>query len=334
MAATYEEQTVTTPEEVISQVWELSYPEEIRKMFNDRISRIKNLDPEIDEIVFNTERTVKGFLTNKREFIYKNGSFVKSGRDYHIHYTKYNDEYFMTGVKHNKMSRVIYPYDFKQTNHGYYNTLNKQSPLYISSQATVPTEEDYDNGSFTRYFAQKANEKQSPVFEVSVDVFGSSPLYEYISLNWYITGAINVVFTANSKEVFKAQRTLPNIKKILTPFQYYRLEENLSTLDKIRNKIAGMADFLANSNYNTNTLSSADDFGDGTGGDGSGGLGGTCSLGPQYTTKEACIAAGGTWSESGLLDSDGNYTSAADADGQLYDANGNPLENQDDICKK
>ena len=75
-------------------------------------------------------------------------------------------------------------------------------------------------------------------------------------------------------------------------------------------------------------------FGDGTGGDGSGGLGGTCSLGPQYTTKEACIAAGGTWSESGLLDSDGNYTSAADADGQLYDANGNPLENQDDICKK
>ena len=51
MAATYEEQTVTTPEEVISQVWELSYPEEIRKMFNDRIARIKNLDPEIDEIV-------------------------------------------------------------------------------------------------------------------------------------------------------------------------------------------------------------------------------------------------------------------------------------------
>ena len=52
MAATYEEQTVTTPEEVFSQVWELSYPEEIRKMFNDRIARIKNLDPEIDEIVF------------------------------------------------------------------------------------------------------------------------------------------------------------------------------------------------------------------------------------------------------------------------------------------
>ena len=41
---------------------------------------------------------------------------------------------------------------------------------------------------------------------------------------------------------------------------------------------------------------------DGKGGDGSGdgsgsGSGGSCSLGPQYTTREACIAAGGTWGD-------------------------------------
>ena len=143
-------------------------------------------------------------------------------------------------------------------------------------------------------------------------------------------GATNVVYSANSLEIFKARQQFPTINKILTPFQYFKYKENLSDLDSIRNKLAGFENFLSNSSYNTTTQNpgaGADNiFGDGS-------AGGVCSLGPEYTTKEACIAAGGTWSESGLLDSDGNYTSAANADGQLYDANGNPLENPDDVCK-
>ena len=92
--------------------------------------------------------------------------------------------------------------------------------------------------------------------------FGSSPLYEYESLTWYITGEVSQVYGVNSLAVMKAQEKLPNVNKILTPFQYYRFVENLSDIDKIKNKLAGM-DL---SNYNTNTLSS----GDGSGGDGSG----------------------------------------------------------------
>ena len=324
-----QEQTTVTIEE-IANLFESAYdyPIEIREIFDSRIARIQNLDLEISEVVRKTEREVGGFVTTKREFVYKDRSFVKSGQDYHIHYTSDNEEYFMSGVSHNKMSRLIFPINRKKTNHRYYNGLNKQSQLYISSETTTPTEEDYGNGSFTRYFAQKANEKDSPVFEVFVDDYTSSTLYEYVSLTWYISGDRNEVYRANSLEVFRAQKILPNINKILTPFQYYRFSENLSNLDKIRNKLAGFLNFLSNSSYNTttqNTGASNNQFG---------GAGGVCSLGPEYTTKEACIAAGGTWSESGLLDSDGNYTSAANADGQLYDANGNPLENPDDICKK
>ena len=332
MAATYGGDTGDIQEQTVKDIYSLyslQYPSEIQKIFEARLAKIENLDIEMDEVIRKTERTVSGFVTKKREFVYRDGSFVKSNISYHIHYTIDIGEYFMTGEEHNKLSRLIYPLNRYKTDHGHYNTLNKQSQLYVSSQATVPTEDDYVNGSFTRYFAQKANEKQSPVFEVSVDDFGSSPLYEYISLTWYITGEVTQVYAANSLEVMKAQEKLPNVNKILTPFQFYRFVENLSDVDKIKNKLAGM-DL---SDYNTNTLS--DGYSDQTfGGDGSGGLGGTCSLGPQYTTKEACIAAGGSWSESGLLDSDGNYTSAADADGQLYDANGNLITDTDAICKK
>ena len=326
-----QEQTTTTIEEVADLFQIAFYPVEIREIFDSRIARIENLDLEISEVVRKTEREVGGFVTKKREFVYKDASFVKSGQDYHIHYTSDNEEYFMSGVSHNKMSRLIFPINKRKTNYGYYNRLNKQSQLYIESQATTPTDEDYSNGSFTRYFAQKANEKDSPVFEVSVDDYTSSTLYEYVSLTWYISGDRIEVYRANSLEVFRAQETLPNINRILTPFQYYRFSENLTNLERIRNKLAGFEDFLSNSNYNTTTQNP------GAGADnllGDGSLGGVCSLGPEYTTKEACIAAGGTWSESGLLDSDGNYTSADNADGQLYDANGNPLEDPDDVCRK
>ena len=317
---------------------------ELQALLNSRVSEVVSIDREISEIVRKTEREVGYFSnpsvdlkTKKQEFLYKDGSLVKSNVNYHIHYTTDTEEYFMTGLSHNKMSRLIYPINNLKTNFGHYNNLNKQSRLYISSQATVPTEDDYANGSFTRYFAQKANEKQSPVFEVSVDDFGSSSLYEFVTLTWYIIGTRNQVYSSNSLEVITAQKTLPTINNVLTPFQYYRFEENLSNLDKIRNALANMGSLLSGSpppGYNTNTLND---------GSGVGGAGGTCSLGPQYTTKEACIAAGGIWSDgsgggsSGLLDSDGNYLNPGGPGSgnglQEYDANGNELENLDDKCK-
>ena len=326
-----QEQTTTTVEEVADLFQNVFYPMEIRKIFEDRVAKIRYIDSTISEVVRKTERSVEGLMTKKREFIYGDGILVKSGIPYHIHYTKDNDEYFMTGETHGSVSRLIFPLKRYKTTFGYYNVLNKQSQLYISSQATTPTDDDYDNGSFTRYFAQKANEKDSPVFEVSVDDYQSSSLYEYVTLTWHISGDRTEVYRANSLEVFKAQKKLPNVNRVLTPFQYYRFSENLSNLDNIRNRLAGFEDFLSNSNYNTTTQNL------GAGADnllGDGSLGGVCSLGPEYTTKEACIAAGGTWSESGLLDSDGNYTSADNADGQLYDANGNLLEDPDDVCRK
>ena len=57
----------------------------------------------------------------------------------------------------------------------YYNTLNKQSTLRLESTSKPPTEDDYSVRRMTRYFAKKANDTNSPVFEVSEDDFESSP---------------------------------------------------------------------------------------------------------------------------------------------------------------
>ena len=216
-----QEQTTVTIEE-IANLFESAYdyPLEIREIFDSRIARIQNLDLEISEVVRKTEREVGGFVTTKREFVYKDRSFVKSGQDYHIHYTSDNEEYFMSGVSHNKMSRLIFPINRKKTNHRYYNGLNKQSQLYISSETTTPTEEDYGNGSFTRYFAQKANNLNSELFEIQPNDYEQNNLFRYIEIFWTISGKKDDVIRINEVTIESESEIRGNelLAKILFPF--------------------------------------------------------------------------------------------------------------------
>ena len=66
--------------------------------------------------------------------------------------------------------------------------------LKIESKVTIPTDDDYLNGMVKRYFGKKTNESSSPAFEVSADDFESSPLYDYVSINWNIKGDKRRVF--------------------------------------------------------------------------------------------------------------------------------------------
>jgi len=103
--------------------------------------------------------------------------------------------------------------------------------------------------------------------------------------------------------------------------------EDLSSAEDRRNALLAMlelmkanfADFLAN--YSTTTQ-----VGGGT--NTGAGSPGSCSLGSQYTTKEACEAAGGTWTD-GIpaisLDADGNYL-GNDGTQTDTDAGGNIIE--------
>ena len=96
-----------------------------------------------------------------------------------------------------------------------------------------------------------------------------------------------------SASFFQASISISDIRRILTPFQFYVFEENLSDAERIRRKLQG-----------------------------------SCSLGPQYTTKASCEAAGGVWTDgtTGLsTDGNGDYDGNSEND-NLLDAAGNPLD--------
>lgn len=63
--------------------------------------------------------------------------------------------------------------------------------LKVKSFIPTPTDKDYVRGYITRYFAQKTNDINSPIYEVSDVEFRKltdSVMYNTTSLRWRITG--------------------------------------------------------------------------------------------------------------------------------------------------
>lgn len=200
---------------------------ELKKLLESRRSGIDIIDEQIIGIHERTDRAVKGQIANKFEFVYGNGKPVRSGTSYHIHYTKDLNEYFMTGFEHRFGTVLIYPI-VPITEFGLYNSINKQSPLTIEAGITYPTEKDYENGSYERFFARRANDKKSPGFEVLKDNFRISSLYIYASVNWFLKGTADFVFDKNQEQIGMARESLPLIYKVLNPHQFFIPNENLT----------------------------------------------------------------------------------------------------------
>ena len=272
----------------------------LQQLFEARKNKLPLINPVVDAINQITERAIQNQIAKANEFYYENGKPVKAGTTYHIHYTTDLGEYFMSGGVHNSTSKLMFPLKYDVSQFTYYNTLNEQSPLKLSSQVVSPKEEDYKKGSYKRYFAKQANDKNQPTFEVSKQDFQSSPLYNYVQLRWYVTGAKNYVYSQNIKQIRIASATIVTIKKLLTPFQFYRFEENLSDADLLRRRLANMMDL---SNYNTVTQSNQNTSSDGT----AGGYDGNINL-----------------------DGDGNYL-GNDSNNSELDADGNEIGSPD-IC--
>jgi hypothetical protein len=83
-------------------------------------------------------------------------------------------------------------------------TRNKASELNVSVSAHIPTptDADFTKGYVTRYFTQKTNDLNSPIFEVSQKEFArlsSSIVYVTTSLRWRLKGPKESVYDANGK---------------------------------------------------------------------------------------------------------------------------------------
>ena len=164
---------------------------ELNNLIEKRKGKIAETNPRIAQINKRTVRVIRdeeNFITKTGEFNFSNGKPVKAEIPYHIHYTSALEEVYMTEYEHKpKLSKIIYPTDIK-TNFQYYNNLNKQSPLKLEGERVQPTDIDYSNGSYVRYFAKQANDERAPAFEISKEKMMNSSLYIYVRLTWYLSG--------------------------------------------------------------------------------------------------------------------------------------------------
>ena len=218
----------TTPET-------LSNKQLIDQIAEKMVNKKPIVDESINQINNITDRVEKGLFTLTNEFAYQNtNKIVKEGVPYHIHYTKDSNVYYMTRSEHSQIqSKLMYRIaGFKPMET--YNFLNKQSPYHLEPKIVIPKEEDYNDESFTRYFAKKANENSSP-FEISETDFQSSPLYEYVELEWFISGDKTTVRQSNEISIrfAEGESTFRNLKKILPDFQYYRESSNLNSRERV-----------------------------------------------------------------------------------------------------
>ena len=182
-------------------------------------------------------RDEENYITKTGEFEFTDGSPVKANTPYHIHYTSLLEEVYMTEHFHKaQMSKIIVPVEMKTT-FQYYNSLNKQTPLKIRGEYVTPTFANYGVGSYTRYFASNSSDENSSPFEISQNNFNTSPLYNYVSIKWHLSGPEESVYAKNANEIEKAKLVIPNIDRILPRLQFYRYDLSLSPKELTMQKL-------------------------------------------------------------------------------------------------
>jgi len=215
----------------------------LQKMIDARKGKLVKADPLIEFITSNTNRVEKinplnkkQYKTKENEFTYTDGKVLKPNIYYHIHYTTDLNEYYMTDTEHSSKSKVINRIQ-NNTDFRKYNVLNKQRVLSIPSSRVSATDTDYKRGFMFRYFATKTNDSASPVFEISKDNFGSSPLYDYASVQWKISGTKDSVSSFNELQIEKASEEISSLTKLLSPFQMYKPDSNLNLKESVTERL-------------------------------------------------------------------------------------------------
>lgn len=74
-----------------------------------------------------------------------------------------------------------------------YNSIASPTLSSVVAYVPTPTDSDYQQGWFTRYFARQTNDKAAPYIEIDESQYneilgGSKPLYIGVSIRWKISG--------------------------------------------------------------------------------------------------------------------------------------------------
>lgn len=99
-----------------------------------------------------------------------------------------------------------------------YKKISKLSSSYdkknLVTYLPVPTDFDYKKGYITRYFLQKANDFDSPIYEVkqrAISKYASNSFYIVVSLDWRLIGTKEEIKKSNSASIRLASVKMPKI---------------------------------------------------------------------------------------------------------------------------
>lgn len=98
------------------------------------------------------------------------------------------------------------------------NLESEFNQIKITTYIPTPIDEDYKRGYITRYFVQKANDKNSVIYEIrknTISKFSNNSFYTIVSLDWKIKGDPIEVKKSNSISVRIASQTIPKIQLYL-----------------------------------------------------------------------------------------------------------------------
>ena len=189
-------------------------------------------------------------ISQPGEFQYTHGGIVRPGLEYHIHYTKSKQEVYMTGGFHTESSKIIKKIrserdrrfennQFKKTTYGRYSdikSLNREN--YPSKITRILQDSDYRIGNITRYFAQKANNTEDDLFEISIDDYeNQNPLFRYLPFQWRISGTRQEVFRDNKRTIDSLIQGIGNktLENKLRPLRLWKAEEGSE--EDVENKL-------------------------------------------------------------------------------------------------
>ena len=193
---------------------------------------------QIQNIKINIERTIQGLSTKPQEFIYEQTKgFVKPDTLYSVYYTLTKKEVYLTGITDTSNSKIIKRVNNKTMFSKYSSLKSLTRQKYPEVTPANPTDSDYRIGKITRYFTQKANDRNADIFEVSKDDFSSkNNLYRYTSFQWRISGKRGEIIRDNGKTMRGQEKSYPGISKLLFPLQLWIPPKN--SLESLENKLS------------------------------------------------------------------------------------------------
>jgi hypothetical protein len=122
--------------------------------------------------------------------------------------------------------------DYKKLNKGFNDVKT------IKPYQPVPTQKNYEDGFLKRYFVQKSNDINAPIFEINQSNYAKlSPIADYslVVLKWRISGSIDPVYDdvgnildfgvreSNKKTLEFYKEKIPGLKYRITNYlQFYK----------------------------------------------------------------------------------------------------------------